>query len=65
MELLSTVDWLIEREHCDRNISSIREGLNRWPAGAAAGERKQKLFDDRLIKLALDRLALPTQTQAS
>jgi O-acetyl-ADP-ribose deacetylase (regulator of RNase III) len=57
MELLSTVDWLIEREHCERSVSAIRDGLGRWPAGPAAAERKQKLFDDRLIKLALDRLA--------
>jgi O-acetyl-ADP-ribose deacetylase (regulator of RNase III) len=57
MELLSTVDWLIEREHCGRNVSAIRVGLSRWPAGAAAAERKQKLFGDRLISLALDRLA--------
>ena len=58
MELLSTVDWLIEREHCDRTISAIREGLNRWPAGQAAAERKQKLFNDRLIGLALAQLEL-------
>ena len=58
MELLSTVDWLIEREHCERSVAAIRDGLGRWPAGPAAAERKQKLFDDRLIKLALDRLAV-------
>ncbi len=57
MELLSTVDWLIEREHCARNVQAIREGLSRWPAGPEAANRKQKLFDDRLIALALDRLA--------
>jgi hypothetical protein len=57
MELLSTVDWLIEREHCSRSLSSIREGLSRWPAGEPAAERKQKLFNDRLILLALERLA--------
>jgi O-acetyl-ADP-ribose deacetylase (regulator of RNase III) len=57
MELLSTVDWLIERERCERSVSAIRDGLRRWPAGPAAAERKQKLFNDRLIKLALERLA--------
>ena len=57
MELLATVDWLIQRENCAPNLSAIREGLNRWPAGAAAAERKQRLFDDRLINLALTRLA--------
>jgi O-acetyl-ADP-ribose deacetylase (regulator of RNase III) len=63
MELLSTVDWLIEREHCERSISAIRKGLLRWPAGPEAAERKQRLFDDRLISLALDRLANPRTTQ--
>jgi len=56
MELLSTVDWLIEREQCGRSVPAIREGLSRWPAGPEAATRKQKLFDDRLITLALDRL---------
>lgn len=62
MELLSTVDWLIEREHCGRSVSAIRDGLSHWPAGPEAAERKQKLFNDRLITLALDRLASPSQT---
>jgi O-acetyl-ADP-ribose deacetylase (regulator of RNase III) len=57
MELLATVDWLIEREYCGRSVSEIRDGLSRWPAGPAAAERKQRLFDDRLIGLALERLA--------
>ncbi len=57
MELLATVDWLIEREHCSRSLAGIRDGLSRWPAGADAAERKQKLFNDRLIGLALERLA--------
>ncbi len=57
MELLATVDWLIEREHCEPAVAAIREGLRRWPAGPAAAERKLKLFNDRLIKLALGRLA--------
>jgi O-acetyl-ADP-ribose deacetylase (regulator of RNase III) len=57
MELLATVDWLIERENCSRSIPDIREGLSRWPAGPAAAERKQSLFNDRLLGLALERLA--------
>ena len=56
MELLATVDWLIQRENCAPNLASIREGLARWPAGADAAKRKQGLFDDRLINLALSRL---------
>jgi O-acetyl-ADP-ribose deacetylase (regulator of RNase III) len=57
MELLATVDWLIDREHCDASVSAIRAGLAQWPAGVEAAERKVKLFNDRLIGLALNRLA--------
>jgi len=56
MELLATVDWLIEREHKQPNLLSIRTGLREWPAGEAAAERKLRLFNDRLIELALGRL---------
>jgi hypothetical protein len=56
MELLATVDWLVERERCEATLAGIREGLRRWPAGPAAAERKLRLFNDRLIGLALERL---------
>lgn len=56
MELLATVDWLIEREHCEATLPAIREGLGRRPAGSAAAERKLRLFNDRLIGLAMERL---------
>lgn len=56
MELLATVDWLIEREHCDASLPGIRDGLRNWPAGPAAAERKVRLFNDRLLGLALERL---------
>ena len=58
MELLSTVDWLIQREGCEPTLPGIREGIRRWPAGPQTGERKLRLFDDRLLKIALERLAL-------
>ncbi len=56
MELLATVDWLIRRERCEATLPGIRQGLKRWPAGQAAAERKLRLFNDRLIGLALERL---------
>jgi O-acetyl-ADP-ribose deacetylase (regulator of RNase III) len=56
MELLATVDWLLDREHCEPSIAGIRAGLRRWPAGAEAAERKNRLFDDRAIGIALERL---------
>ncbi|HEY5329655.1 MAG TPA: macro domain-containing protein [Acidobacteriaceae bacterium] len=66
MELLATVDWLITREHKQPNLASIREGLREWPAGKAAAERKLRLFDDRLIGLALQQLvANPIEVAAT
>ena len=56
MELLATVDWLIQRGNCASELSAIREGLAGWPAGIEAAKRKQRLFDDRMITLALNRL---------
>ncbi len=57
LELLSTVDWLITHESAHPTVESVREGLGRWPGGHEAGRRKLQLFDDRLISLALHRLA--------
>ena len=56
MELLATVDWLLHRRHTDPNVAAIKGELRRWPGSIEAGERKLRLFDDRLIKLAVDRL---------
>jgi O-acetyl-ADP-ribose deacetylase (regulator of RNase III) len=61
MELLATVDWLLVREQCEASIAGIRAGLRRWPAGAEAAERKARLFDDRAIGIALQRLTGHTQ----
>ncbi len=55
MELLATVDWLISREGVQPTVQAVREGINRWPTAGAA-ERKAKLFDDRAIGIALERL---------
>lgn len=54
MELLATVDWLLYKEGVQPTVHAVRAGLQRWPAGAA--ERKNRLFDDRAIRIALDRL---------
>jgi O-acetyl-ADP-ribose deacetylase (regulator of RNase III) len=56
MELLATVDWLIQREHRRPDLADIRAGLREWPAGSVAAERKLRLFNDRLLELAIDRL---------
>lgn len=57
MELLTTVDWLLSRERAGRSPAELRQALDAWPAGRSAAERKQKLFDDRMLRLALERLA--------
>lgn len=56
MELLATVDWLLTKEACRPDLASLREGLARWPGGGDAAQRKLRLFDDRLLQLALHRL---------
>jgi O-acetyl-ADP-ribose deacetylase (regulator of RNase III) len=54
MELLATVDWLLSREGVKPTVADVREGLRHWPG--AATERKSRLFDERAIRIALDRL---------
>lgn len=56
LELLATVDWLVSEGKAAPSILGIREGLSRWPGGPSAGRRKKKLFDDRLVRLAFERL---------
>jgi len=56
MELLATVDWLLCQEGCAPQVAAVRAELARWPGGPAARERKLRLFDDRLLGLALERL---------
>lgn len=57
MELLATVDWLLGCEHAEPSVAGLRNALAHWPAGSEAAERKQRLFDDRMLDLALNRLA--------
>lgn len=56
MELLATVDWILYERQPERTVAAIMRELQRWPGSGEAGERKLRLFDDRLVKLALDRL---------
>jgi hypothetical protein len=56
MELLATVDWLLTRGGVDPAIDAIRDALAAWPGGEGAGERKLRIFDNRMIGLALTRL---------
>lgn len=54
MEVLATVDWLLHQGGCAATVSDVRAGLKRWGRGRA---RKLRIFDDRLIGMALQQLA--------
>ncbi len=56
LELLATVDWLVTREDVAPEVKAVRASLAHWPAGVAYGERKSRLFDERVIGLALNAL---------
>lgn len=57
LEVLSTVDWLLAREGCPPKLEDVKSALKGWPGGKDAGERKLRIFDDRLLGIALERLA--------
>ncbi len=56
MELLATVDWLLANDGVEPNIAAVREGLRHWRGGPDIAERKDRLFDDRALSIALERL---------
>ena len=58
MELLATVDWLITKAGCAAAVPNMRDGLAKWPASGSAARRKRKLFNDRMIETAVDRLTM-------
>ena len=53
----ATVDWLLSMGSSKPTLESVRAGLRSWLGGRSAGEQKLRLFDDRLMSLALARLA--------
>ncbi len=57
MELLATVDWLLTKESVAPTVAAVREGLRHWRGGPDASERKDRLFDDRALGIALERLS--------
>ena len=56
MEALATVDWLITQEGAEPTLAGIRQGIRTWPAGIDHAQRKDRIFNDRLLDLALQRL---------
>ncbi|MDN7492377.1 macro domain-containing protein [Burkholderia sp. AU45274] len=64
MELLATVDWLLAREGVAPTVPALREGLRHWRGGPEAAARKDRLFDDRALGIALERLTQPASALA-
>lgn len=58
MELLASVDWLMSREGVAPKVPALMAGLAAWPADEAsgAGKRKSEIFDERSVRIALERL---------
>jgi hypothetical protein len=57
MELLATIDWLVEKDDIAADRDSIKTALKTRTGGEKSAERKLKLFEDRLVDLALEPLA--------
>ena len=57
LELLATIDWLVQKDGVAADLDSIKAALTNWTGGERSAARKQKLFEDRLVDLALERLA--------
>jgi len=56
MELLATVDWLLTEESVAPDLDALRGAIQKWPHGKTAAIRKDTLFDDRVLRIALDRI---------
>jgi hypothetical protein len=55
LELLATVGWLLSEGEFEPTVDGVRKGISNWPGGNGAGARKNRIFDDRQIGLALKR----------
>lgn len=66
MELLATIDWLLARGISEPFVASVKSGLEQWPATEKdAADRKARLFDERNIGIALERLTHPPEIEAA
>lgn len=69
MELLATVDWLLWNQRVSPTVLAVKSGISKWPADSKAVERKQRILDDRMLALALERLgeadSVPPPTSAT
>lgn len=59
MELIATVDWLINKKNVSPNIDDIKKSLHTWFAESGDkqwSERKLRVFEDDALILAIERL---------
>ena len=61
MELLATVDWMMQHDDIEPTVEGVMEGLKGWAGGETAGRRKLKIFDRRLVSIALEKLNVANQ----
>jgi len=64
MELLATVDWMMQHDNINPTVEGVMEGLKGWAGGEASGQRKLKIFDQRLVGIALEQLQASNQLPA-
>lgn len=64
MEALATVDWLMHVDRVQPDLESIRRAIGSWPGGDGAAARKQRIFDDRLLQLAITRVSTITDDRS-
>ncbi|CAO4184641.1 O-acetyl-ADP-ribose deacetylase (Regulator of RNase III), contains Macro domain [Methylorubrum populi] len=65
MELLATVHWLMYREGVKPEIEAIMHGIKNWPGGSGSAARKARIFDERVVRLAVERLTSHTEPRAN
>lgn len=56
MEALATVDWLLHEQGRAARVDEIRVGIRHWPGLSDAAERKSRILDEQLVRIALERL---------
>jgi hypothetical protein len=56
MKAIATVDWLITKENCERNLAAIKMSISQRPMGDQAAERKSRIFSEKLLQALIDRL---------
>ncbi len=61
MELLATVDWMMQNDRIEPSVEGVMMGLKDWAGGAQAGRRKLKIFNERLVSIALEQLEVANQ----